>query len=891
MELAPDAKVNVYLSSSMATPEHQKLRDDLKEYLDKHDLLNVYAIETLGSGFGPEDLMPQKILWSDVVLMFLEDGLRPGVVDEYYLAQRNGRRLIMLKHLGARSQELQDFIDRVEEEGCVFVGKYRSIEDLKAVAQQSLRADVANVYREARREPSAVLSQVTHIIPSEANEACAFLREEFVRAGNSNSSKRAGEEQATRTLMKAFLDGSDSVPEAALQLVLNTMPREHEDTVRLRWQAIQSAFGGDYGEAIHHLEGAKAEAKSKNLPMWVIHDIVRDIQYMEICQVNLGGDLAMDRLKSLRHMPKSLTGWEARSPVYFDLYGLTHRFFEETVDFELLGNRTLIVGSSLPEHLDKTSEVLVTAIWLGSYNMLRTTRSLIAQLLIHYGLQHDEKDLLVEGVKQLALGADLARLEKFLKTHSTSIASLAYESLLGPGVVPGLELALPERRRARCLLIEHFGDYIVDDDLDSVVSFLKECYDYDVEKGFHGTVMHQALGAISVLAARMDPQWVYERAFPLLSVHPLLADRAEAALLHSELHLLDEKDLLKIADTLLAHRSEPQLSSRLNLLVELSKVSARCRTSISEALIGDWQAKANPVSIGYYIYGGADPDRQLASQMAKAMSAAIDSANRSLSSASPLGFGGLSGWELLSGLLKIGAEVDNEELASLAVRVLCNVNQSSNEKRDCMWALLWHASCGGIEVLNSVSSCLTGREKEVLSVRGRELPLFQAIRLELGLFLTAVQAAAQPVTWPSFIQVQMRGSASASEDARLATARILRLVESMEPTEHHDTATGLLGVLTRDDAPAVRIMALHGLSERTKLVEEFQDMLADRTTALSQDEHPAVREAAAYVAGAWREEDWAHLILQTLAQDASHSVRQTAAACMHQTRSSGKAPS
>jgi len=99
----------------------------------------------------------------------------------------------------------------------------------------------------------------------------------------------------------------------------------------------------------------------------------------------------------------------------------------------------------------------------------------------------------------------------------------------------------------------------------------------------------------------------------------------------------------------------------------------------------------------------------------------------------------------------------------------------------------------------------------------------------------------------------------------------------MEPDEHHDTAAGLLGVMTRDDAPTVRIMALHGLSKRTKLVEEFEGMLADRTTALSRDEHPTVREAAAYVAGASPEEDWASLVLRTLAQDSSHSVRQTAA--------------
>jgi hypothetical protein len=889
MELAPDAKVNAYLSSSMATHEHRKLRDDLKKYLDEHDLLNVYAIETLGSGFGPEDLMCQKVLWSDVVLMFLEDQLRPGVVNEYHLAQRNSRRLIMLKHTGRKSPELQDFIDLVEKEGCAYLGSYTSIEDLKVAAQQSLRADVVDVYREARRQPSALHSQVKYIIPNEAKEAYAFLREELVRTGASNSSERAREDQATRTLMKAFLDGSDSAPEAELRLVLNTMPREYEDTVRLRWQAIQSAFGGDYGEAIHHLGAAKAEAKSKNLAAWIVRDIFRDIQYMEICQVNLGGDLAMDRLKSLQQLPKSLAGWEARSPVYFDLYRLTQRFFEEVVNFELLDNRTLTIGSNLPDHLDNVSEVLVAAIWLGSYNMLQTSRNLIAQLLIHYGLKHDEKALLVEGVKQLALGADLSRLEKFLKTHSTAIAKLAYESLLGPGVFPGLELAAPERRRARCLLIEYFGDYVVDDDLDSVVTFLEKCYNYDVEKGIHGTVMRQALGAISALAARMDPQWVFERAFPLLSAHPLLLNQAETLLLRTELHLLDEKDLLKIADTLLARRSEPQLSSRLNLLVALSKVSAECRASISKALISDWEAKANPVSIAYYIYGGAAPDRQLTTQMAKATSAAIDSANCSLSSASPLGFGGFSRWELLSGLLEIGAEVDNKELASLAVRVLCNVNQSSNEKRDCMRALLWHASCRGIEVLSSVSSCLIGREKEILSVRGRELPFFQAMRLELELFLAGVQAVAQPVTWRAFVQVQMRGSSSTSEDTRLATARILRLVESMEPNEHHDTAIGLLGVLTRDDAPTVRIMALQGLLERTRSSEKFRGMLTDRTTALSQDEHPAVRAAAAYVAGAWREEDWAHSVLETLAQDSSYSVRR-AAASMHEKSSRNESP-
>jgi len=871
-----DERVRVYLSSSMATPEHRSLRNELKDFLDTDDLLSVYAIEDLGSGYGANELMVQKVLWSDVVLMLLQDDLRPGVETEYHLAQRNGKRLVILVHSSSRSQELDNFLSYIEQEGCEYFGTYSGLDDLKPLARESLRADVVDVYREVQRQLFTLRNQVKHLIPKPAKGAYSFLTEALATAERSVPSGTAPEEIATRTIMKAFLDGSDYACNDSLGIILQRAPQEYADVVRARWEGIGAALVGNYPLAKRTFGAAKAEASSKCLPKWIIRDIVLDMQYMEICRANQGEASAIERLGSFRQTLQSLAGWDARSPVYYDLHAMGHSFLDETLDAELDGDRTIRLGTNLSNHLDKLSEVLAAAIWLGSFSMMRTIRSLLARVLFHYGFEQDDQKLLIEGVKQLALGANLSRLEKFLKSHAVVIAERANELLLAPGAFPGLDVDLPERWRARCLLLEYFGDYVTDNDLDEVKDFLESCYNFDVANGFHGSVMRQALGALSCIAPRLDPKWLMEKAFPLAGGHPVLADQVEKVLYHATLCMLDEEDLLRISNVLVDRRSQPQLPSRLALLVKLSEVSTACRSKISEAFVEDWSTNPNALSISFFVQANVELDQRLANQMAEWVCESIDAADRSLNASSPIGFGGFSSWQLLSALMEMGAEVDDQRLVPLATQVLCNTNQSSNEKRDCMEMLLWQAKIGRANIPKSVSEHLLAREEEVFSVRGGQLPFFQATRLELELLLMGVHVTAGLRDWHLLTQVLMRGGASKIEDVRLAVVGILRHVEHIEPSEHRITAISLLGTLTRDDSPRVRIEALHGLSERVKLEEEFGDMVADQTSNLSQDEHPNVRMAAAYVAGKWLDKPWAVSSLRQAVRDRNYRVRKIA---------------
>lgn len=874
-----DDRVRVYLSSSMATPEHCALRQELKSYLlDEDKLLDVYAIETLASGYGPDELMPHKVLWADVVLMLLQDDLRQGVEYEYDLARRNGKRLIVLVHSGTKSNELQDFIASVKKEGHVYLGNYSGLDDLRPLARRSLRADVVDVYREVQRQLFVLRSQVRYLIPSQAKRAHAFLREELGPGSNSAAGDRAPEEAATRALMRAFLDGAGSMPGEPLRVVFDGVPQEYKRTVQLRWDGISAALVGDYSLAIQMFRAAKAEAATGCLPKWVERDIVLDLQYMEVCRANRGEAGAIERLGSFKQALQSLAGWDARSPVYYDLYAMAHGVLEEAVDAELLGERTIVLGTNVLDHLDRLSEALVAATWLGSYGLMRTVRSLLGQLCLHYGFIQNSQQLLIEGVRQLALAADLSRLEKFLKTSSAIVAERANESLLAPGAFPGLDVAMPERWRARCLLLEHLGDYVADENLDSAREFLENCYEYGLKKGDKGSVMRQALGALSGLASRLDPQWVIERTLPLLSAHPVLAHEAERALSQIALQRLSEEDLLSISRALLSRRSRPQLPSLLSLLVMISDISESAGPSIAEAFLEDWRTSASWLSIEYFARSNAHLEAHTSAEMASAVCKAIDASDRAVVASSPLGFGGISPWGLLSALLEKGAEVDDQELGTLAARVLCNTSQSSNGKRDCMKALLWQARIGRTRIVELVSNHLIAREQEVLSVRMGELPFFQASRHELELLLAGVQAAAHPEAWPSLVRALLRGSASTNEDARQATVELLRLVERPESSEYGDTVIGLLSALTRDSARAVRIAALHGLSEQVRRETQLRDLVADRVIALSEDRDPAVREAVAYAAGAWREDDWALSVLLTLSRDRNYRVRRTAMA-------------
>ena len=147
------AQVHVFLSSSMVTAKHMRLRKRLCRALRRDRLLDVYAMGTRASGDSSDEIMLGKIeSWADVVLMILQQDLRPGVDKELNLAMRFGRRVVLLTHDGKRTPELSNLIENLRRDGRPFQCDYSSFHELASLAKASLRHDIVDAYRNSQRE-------------------------------------------------------------------------------------------------------------------------------------------------------------------------------------------------------------------------------------------------------------------------------------------------------------------------------------------------------------------------------------------------------------------------------------------------------------------------------------------------------------------------------------------------------------------------------------------------------------------------------------------------------------------------------------------------------------------------------------------------------------------
>lgn len=489
--------INVFLSSSMATPAHMALRAQLKKGLDETPSLRAFAIEAQASGDTSDEIMLQRIeFWADAVVMILQDDLRPGVEKEYYIAQREGKRLLVFVHTGSMTERLASFIERIRRVASPWQMSFDAQEELVGLVARSLVNDVVFSYKSSQRELLLLRRHVGRIIDPAAKQCYGFLKERYI--SDSTSAKPLdGCVEATFALMESITNASQPASEATSK-VIAALPICFREAVAYRWEAIQSALQEDIASAHHALRSAQAEAAATRLPAWFRKDIVRDLQFMEILRANSGEGAAIESVGAFQDELKSLSGWDHRSPAYYDLYTLGHRFLSHTVKKYLTSERALVFGTGLSVHLEDLAEYMVSAIWLGSYSMIHVARSTLADVLLVYGFEHDDEDLLLEAMRLLIIAGDHTRLKELLKLHAHRIAPIA-EQVFSEKGFSALYRESRDSQIARGLLLEYLGDLVPDSSLKETGDFIETAYQHDADRGFHGDVMRQSIRALERL--------------------------------------------------------------------------------------------------------------------------------------------------------------------------------------------------------------------------------------------------------------------------------------------------------------------------------------------------------------------------------------------------------
>ena len=103
-------RVKVFISSSMAAQSFLEQRSALISFFERIPLFSHFAIESSASPDNVVDRYLEKVKWADIVIVILQQDLRPGVVKEFYKAVENQKRVFAYVSSQSKSPDLETFI-------------------------------------------------------------------------------------------------------------------------------------------------------------------------------------------------------------------------------------------------------------------------------------------------------------------------------------------------------------------------------------------------------------------------------------------------------------------------------------------------------------------------------------------------------------------------------------------------------------------------------------------------------------------------------------------------------------------------------------------------------------------------------------------------------------
>ena len=356
----------------------------------------------------------------------------------------------------------------------------------------------------------------------------------------------------------------------------------------------------------------------------------------------------------------------------------------------------------------------------------------------------------------------------------------------------------------------------------------------------------------------------------------MVSQEAMSALAGARLASLAHAELREVADKLVQWTRKPMTGVWMQLASALAQADAASVDGLSDVLLQMWRSDQSALSIQFYGLTEAIVEPQELAAMATEILERVRARNEELQSDSPLGFGGYSPWQLLAGLLKRGAALDDDSLVDVSQLVLMNPVQTSASKRDCLEALVWvfaSEARRGSTAMSRIAEALAKTEEEVLSARGYGSVL-TASEEELALFYHSLLVVGLGMRADRLVSLVARASRHDRVDTRLASTEVLHYVlSSMTQTEIANTVSTLLG-MTRDQSHEVRHFAAHRLSEALHtLAPSYTTADFEALMELAKDPHRFVRAGLVHVAASWVPDEQAQEVLVALRTDPSFFVR------------------
>ena len=419
LPLSPGQKIKVFISSICGVEKYDKVRAELKNAIERTQLVDVYTFESKGASTLPAgDHYILALEDSDICIFLIDnaDGIKPGVQAEIDTVKKHN-----IKALYYFCDETQKEKTALEQSlmGANFA-KSKTVHSFSELSQngaQALIDDIVAVYHyycigkivlnsDENDEIQAVDVVGTEkyqlpTIPKSTLKNVDKCRDYFLKfvLGYSRGRYLDGTENTNEfddwgvQFLPILLEGK-SIKHFNTAMYLDALKAQQDDghyqVVQIRWQAIQEYFAGNIEKCVEHLDTALSLAKETNQPTWVIKDILVDLrnQYWNRCIIkNEYSDIPAQ---------KELT--ESSEELYYPILDRIHeslheKYIEGLYKKKIGSPYSITIGNNLDQYGEMLASSLIVSMYNGSLTHILLIYEKIRDFVFYLSCKYDDWNL------------------------------------------------------------------------------------------------------------------------------------------------------------------------------------------------------------------------------------------------------------------------------------------------------------------------------------------------------------------------------------------------------------------------------------------------------------------------------------------------------------------
>ena len=419
LPLSPGQKIKVFISSICGVEKYDKVRAELKNAIERTQLVDVYTFESKGASTLPAgDHYILALEDSDICIFLIDnaDGIKPGVQAEidavkkhnikalYYFCDETQKEKTALEQslMGAnfaKSKTVHSFSELSQDgaqaliDAIVAVYHYYCIGKIVLNSGENDEIQAVDVVgTEKYQLPTIPKSTLKNV------DKCRDYFLKFVlgysRGRYMDETENTNEFDDWGIQFLPILFEGKSIKHFNTAMYLDALKAQQDDghyqVVQLRWQAIQEYFAGNIEKCVEHLDTALSLAKETNQPTWVIKDILVDLrnQYWNRCIIR-NEYSAIPAQKELTESSEELY-----YPILDRIHESLHEKYIEGLYKKKIGSPySVTIGNNLDQYGEMLASSLIVSMYNGSLTHILLIYEKIRDFVFYLSCKYDDWNL------------------------------------------------------------------------------------------------------------------------------------------------------------------------------------------------------------------------------------------------------------------------------------------------------------------------------------------------------------------------------------------------------------------------------------------------------------------------------------------------------------------